>query len=179
MGEGKDCCYKAESKAFKIMLFGKMIAVLLIILIMWFIYSYQFFAPKLTSDVSHGFAATFFACYFIFLVINTITVSCRHSRKKNCCSRTNCGFIWVMLTIFAVTLGVGIKLATKRTEMKADLSQDCNGTFREDNPSSLLARLDEVSIRSQKLLCSAKCRCIMSRIITGDLQANSSYSSLS
>jgi hypothetical protein len=33
-------CSKVQTKCFKVMLFGKFIALLLIIMIMWFIYSY-------------------------------------------------------------------------------------------------------------------------------------------
>jgi K+-sensing histidine kinase KdpD len=160
----KGCCQ--ATKLFKIMLFGKLIAALLIMLIMWFIYSYQFFAPKMTSDVAQGFSATFFAAFIVFLIVNTFTVVCRHKDKQKFCSRTNCSFIWILVLIFAGSIAVGWSLAKKRSSIDKDLTTSCKVNFIEDDPSSLLSRLDEVSLRSQKLLCSSKCPCILSRIVT-------------
>jgi hypothetical protein len=121
----------------------------------------------MTSDISHGFAGFFFAAYVLFLFMNTFTVICRHQSQNKKCSRTNCSFIWGMLAIFAVSLGVGIKVANRKHLIDEDLSKPCDSNFREDNPTSLLARLDEIELRAQKLLCSPKCPCIMSRIISG------------
>lgn len=148
MGGFLSCCEGTEHKIFKVLLIGKLISALLIMLIVWFIYSYQFFAPKMTSDVSQGFSATFFGAFILFLVINTFTVVCRHKSKQKFCSRTNCSFIWILVLIFGTSMAVGFSLAAKKTSMDEDLSQSCNGTLREDNPASLLSRLDEVSIRA-------------------------------
>jgi hypothetical protein len=166
--EGLNCWQRAEEKTFKILLFTKLILCLLTVMIMWFMYSYQFFAPKTTQEIAHGFTLLFLAAFIVIVVVNTLTVFCRYRRQKKLCSRTNCSFIWVMLCIFVLSLGIASKIVSKGREVQADLSQDCDSSFQIQNATSLLARLDDVSMRAQRLLCSEKCPCMMTRIKEGD-----------
>ena len=99
---------------------------LLIILVLWIMYSYRFFAPRTTQSVAQLFTLVFLAAFVAIMMINLLTVICRYKRKGKLCTRTNCSFIWVTFVVLAVTLGVGSKIATKRIEVDRDLSQDCS-----------------------------------------------------
>ena len=79
--EGLNCWQRAEEKTFKVLLFTKLILCLLTVMIMWFMYSYQFFAPRLTQAVAHGFTLLFLGAFLVILVINTLTVLCRYRRQ--------------------------------------------------------------------------------------------------
>jgi len=78
--EALNCWQRTEEKTFKVLLFTKLIVCLLLILVMWFIYSYQFFAPRTTQTISHFFTLFFLAVFLLALLINTITVIFRYRR---------------------------------------------------------------------------------------------------
>lgn len=102
-----NCWQRAEEQTFKILLFSKLVLGLLIMLIMWIIYAYQFFAPRTTENVAQFFTVIFLTLFVLVLLINLLTVICRYRRKGELCTRTNCSFILVTLTVMAVTVGVG------------------------------------------------------------------------
>jgi hypothetical protein len=68
--------------------------------------------------------------------------------------------LWVMIIIFLVMVSIGSKIAVRKAEVSKDLSQSCNNM----NPTSLLASIDDVAYRAEKLLCSKDCPCMMTRI---------------
>lgn len=53
-----------------------------------------------------------------------------------------------MLVIFVLSLGIASKIVSKGREVSEDLSQDCDSSFQIHNATSLLARLDDVSMRA-------------------------------
>lgn len=120
------CWQRAEDKTFRVLLFAKMILLLLILLIVWFMYSYQFFAPKMTEVVAHGFTYFFCALFLLLLVINLTTVIVRYRRQGKLCSRTNCSFVGVILGIMVVSTGIGSKITDRYHAVSADLSQPCS-----------------------------------------------------
>lgn len=120
--EAVGCWQKTEEKTFKVLLFTKLVLLLLIILIVWFMYSYQFFAPKITEVVSHGFTLFFLATFILMLAINLVTVILRYRRQGKLCSRTNCSFIAVMVIILLVSIGIGSKITDRIKEVEKDLS---------------------------------------------------------
>ena len=120
--EAVGCWQKTEEKTFKVLLFAKLVLLLLITLIVWFMYSYQFLAPKLTEVVSHGFTLFFLASFGLMLAINLATVLLLYRRQGKLCSRTNCSFIAVMIIILLVSTGIGSKITDRIKEVEKDLS---------------------------------------------------------
>jgi hypothetical protein len=88
----------------------KLVAFLLISLIMLFMYTYQFFAPKITSNIAHGFTLFFLVTFFSATFFNLVMVLHRYKRRGKLCSRTNCVFTLNMIIIFGVSLALGSKI---------------------------------------------------------------------
>jgi cytochrome bd-type quinol oxidase subunit 2 len=120
--ENLNCWQRAEEKTFKVLLFSKLILCLLTVMILWVMYSYQFFARKTTQVVAHSFTLLFLAIFVVLSIVNTLTVICRYRRQKKLCSRTNCSFIWVMLLIFVLSIGIASKVVSKGRDVEHDLS---------------------------------------------------------
>ena len=104
------CWERLEEKGFRFMMVIKLIAFLLISLIMLFMYTYQFFAPKTTSNIAHGFTLFFLATFVSATFFNLVMVLHRYRRRGKLCSRTNCVFSWNVAVIFGVSLALGSKI---------------------------------------------------------------------